>query len=73
MDEPVKETDRSVPWRATHCHRKGGRYRVLAEGLLEVDRTDVVIYDDAQGQVWVRPATEFWDGRFTAIRDEFSG
>ncbi len=59
--------DETTRWRATHRHRKGGLYRVLSEGLLETDGTDVVIYDDVQGQVWVRPATEFWDGRFTAI------
>ncbi len=67
MDEQTKILHRSDAWCATHRHKKGGLYRVIAEGLLETDRSDVVIYDDAQGQVWVRPAAEFWDGRFTAV------
>ncbi len=67
MAETYGLPDRRDQWRATHQHKKGGLYRVIAEGLVEADRSDVVIYDDAQGQVWVRPAAEFWDGRFTAI------
>jgi hypothetical protein len=69
MDEGAKGSHQSNAWRATHLHKKGGFYRVIAEGLLEADRSDVVIYDDAQGQVWVRPAAEFWDGRFTAVEN----
>ncbi len=40
---------------------------MLSEGILEADRSAVVIYDDADGTVWVRASSEFWDGRFTAI------
>lgn len=54
-------------WTPTHRHRKGGLYRVVSEGILEADRSPVVIYDDADGTVWVRASSEFWDGRFTAI------
>lgn len=54
-------------WAPTHRHRKGGLYRVLCRGILEADRSDVVIYDDADGQVWVRPVDEFEDGRFVKI------
>lgn len=54
-------------WAPTHQHRKGGLYRVLAEGILETDRSAVVIYDDADGTVWVRPAAEFDDGRFAPL------
>ena len=56
-------------WRPTHRHKKGGLYRVIAEGLNEADRLPVVVYDDAHGQVWVRSAQEFWDGRFTIVSD----
>ncbi len=59
--------DRAARWMPTHQHRKGGLYRVLSEGILEADRSPVVIYDDADGTVWVRASNEFWDGRFTAI------
>ncbi|MBW4708203.1 hypothetical protein KX928_10445 [Roseobacter sp. YSTF-M11] len=55
---------RAPDWAATHRHRKGGLYRVLARGILESDRSDVVIYDDPDGTVWVRCAREFEDGRF---------
>ncbi len=54
-------------WQATHRHRKGGLYRVIARGEFEADLKPCVIYDDAAGRVWVRPATEFDDGRFVAL------
>lgn len=54
-------------WQPTHRHRKGGLYRVLHEGVWEPDRSAVVIYDDADGQVWVRPRAEFDDGRFSPL------
>ncbi len=56
-----------VAWQATHRHRKGGLYRVLSEGVWEPDRSAVVIYDDAEGKVWVRPRQEFEDGRFEQV------
>ena len=57
----------AAPWVATHRHKKGGLYRVVAACVLEADRSDAVIYDDAEGTIWVRAAAEFWDGRFTPI------
>lgn len=54
-------------WSATHKHAKGGLYRVVAEGLNEKDRLPVVIYDDVDEQVWVRPSSEFGDGRFAPL------
>ena len=54
-------------WTPTHRHRKGGLYRLVAHGILESDRSDVVIYDDAEGTTWVRPAAEFYDGRFSLL------
>lgn len=54
-------------WRPTHQHRKGGEYRVLGHGVLESDRSDVVIYDDRSGTIWVRSKAEFYDGRFSAM------
>lgn len=61
---PQQPTD----WNATHRHRKGGLYRHRTDGVLEADMSDVVIYDDAEGRVWVRPKSEFDDGRFTLIK-----
>ena len=57
----------NAAWQATHQHRKGGLYRVTGTALLEADRSDVVIYDDAEGNVWVRNAAEFHDGRFRPL------
>jgi hypothetical protein len=54
-------------WTPTHRHRKGGLYRILAEGVWEPDRSPVVVYDDAAGTVWVRPKDEFEDGRFEVL------
>ena len=54
-------------WQATHQHKKGGYYRLIAYGTNEADRTPVAIYDDAVGTIWVRAAAEFDDGRFTPL------
>ena len=54
-------------WQPTHRHRKGGLYRVVGKATLEADRSDAVIYDDADGVTWVRSAAEFYDGRFTPL------
>lgn len=60
-----------VPWKATHTHLKtGGKYRVLLMGTIEADMTPAVIYDNAEGVVWVRPETEFFDGRFEPVLPE---
>ena len=63
----------SLPWRATHRHRKGGEYRVIGFGTLEADRSEAVIYDDCHGQIWIRARNEFYDGRFVAIHDNIEG
>ncbi|WP_299916055.1 DUF1653 domain-containing protein [uncultured Roseobacter sp.] len=57
-------------WVPTHRHRKGGLYRVVGHGILEADRTQAVIYDDAEGTVWIRSAAEFADGRFESLGPE---
>lgn len=57
----------SPDWQPTHRHKKGGLYRVLGDAIWEPDRTPAVIYDDAEGTVWVRPKAEFDDGRFTKL------
>ncbi len=50
-------------------HRKGGEYRVLLLlGTQEATLEPVVIYASTENsRVWVRPVTEFLDGRFTFI------
>ncbi|HVL14155.1 MAG TPA: DUF1653 domain-containing protein [Gemmata sp.] len=58
-------------------HRKGGVYRVLVNAVREHDLVPVVVYreefprglssDRRLAMVWVRPLTEFTDGRFTMV------
>jgi hypothetical protein len=43
----------------THEHWKGGLYRVIARGRQETDLSDVVVYEGAAGDVWVRRAEDF--------------
>lgn len=51
-------------------HRKGGTYRVIAQGRIEADLTPATIYESlSDGSIWVRPTAEFQDGRFTALEN----
>jgi hypothetical protein len=55
-------------WVATHRHSKGGLYRVITAAILEADvKTMMTVYDDEGGRVWVRPSSDFHDGRFVPI------
>jgi hypothetical protein len=47
-------------------HKKtGGVYNVNMLAIQESDLAPVVVYSDATtGQIWTRPAAEFFDGRF---------
>lgn len=53
--------------------KRGTTYNILTEGTMQhsnpmVDFTDVVVYQDINsGRVWVRPKSEFYDGRFEKI------
>jgi hypothetical protein len=67
----TREAVGGLSWAPTHVHRKsGGRYRVLRRGAIERDLTPCVVYEGADGRVWVRPAAEFDDGRFLPIGGE---
>lgn len=62
-----RQSPPSSRWVPTHVHKKGGKYRYLYTGILEADRSAVVIYDDRDGLVWVRACQEFHDGRFKPV------
>ena len=54
-------------------HKKtGGLYTVLyGQATLEADLSDVVVYRAlSDGRIWVRPASEFFDGRFEMVEVE---
>ena len=46
--------------------KTGGEYMVTAHGLIESNLHPAVIYRPMLGEPvsWIRPATEFFDGRF---------
>jgi hypothetical protein len=62
-----RRVTRTQDWQATHRYHKGALYRLIGPAVLETDRSNVVIYDDADGAVWVRPVEEFNDGRFSPL------
>lgn len=63
--EPYRET---VTVGSKWLHLKSKHtYEVIAVGCLESSLTTVVVYKGSEGLVWVRPITEFLDGRFVAI------
>lgn len=58
-------------WKATHQHKKGGLYRVICDSVMSSEDLSLhVVYDDASGKVWLRPKSEFEDGRFIEIKKE---
>lgn len=62
-----KEQDEA--FRPTHLHKKGRYYQVIGEGIIEESCTPAVIYKNDAGMTWIRPAKEFYDGRFTPIEE----
>jgi len=69
MRQAGKEYDAFVSKenKPSHFHKKSGKeYKLLIEGKLESTSIPVVVYQDAVGDVWVRPKTE-WDSNFSAL------
>lgn len=51
-----------------YLHKNGNLYEILSIGLLEVSLESMVTYRDIEtGIIWVRPAKEFFDGRFEEV------
>jgi len=45
--------------------KTGGLYMVLVrDAIIEADMTEAVVYRGIDLKTWVRPAVEFFDGRF---------
>lgn len=54
------------PTPVLYRHKKGGLYRFISEGTDSETLAEVVIYQSVTTQeVWVRPKSMFYDGRFT--------
>lgn len=61
----MDEEKRGPLWRHV---KTGGHYREIARGRIESTLEPVVIYRSLiTGKVWVRPETEFDDGRFVQV------
>lgn len=70
--------------RLSHAHaaaervqhiKRGSSYTVVGRGKVQTDTpladyAEVVVYRGDDGQVWVRPVSEFEDGRFTVLTQE---
>ena len=42
-------------------HYKGGLYELVCEATLESDHTPMIVYRAANGTVWIRPKTVFFE------------
>lgn len=52
--------------------KRGTTYTIVGTARVQttepmVDYTSVIVYKDESGNLWVRPKTEFFDGRFKEI------
>jgi len=65
----------SIAWVPTHQHLKTLRlYRVvIGHAHIEATMEAAVVYDNAAGLTFVRPASEFYDGRFLLMNGGASG
>jgi len=65
----VAATRTAAPINSHWRHKnRGSRYWVQAVGIREEDGEPLVIYRDSKvGTCWVRPASEFLDGRFERV------
>lgn len=47
--------------------KTGGIYSLMMIATREEDLAPVAVYQDANGMIWVRPAKDFFDGRFEVV------
>lgn len=54
-----------LEFKPTHVHMKTcGHYELIGTAIREVDGVEMAVYRNADNVWWVRPASEFFDGRF---------
>jgi hypothetical protein len=56
---PRIATPDESPWQPTHRHYKGGLYRELHRALHSETEEALVVYQSADGRIWVRSAAMF--------------
>jgi hypothetical protein len=61
----------SIKNRRYFLHQKsGGKYELLMIAVMEADLTRACVYQSIDnGSLWVRPESEFFDGRFKELVD----
>ena len=68
-----KPTDQGQVKKETWKHvKRGSVYTEIGRGKIQTDTPlqdydEVVVYQDSEESIWVRPVSEFEDGRFVAI------
>ena len=68
----VPEINEDAKWKPTHRHLKtGSLYRVVCEARIEATLDHVIVYESHYGDVWTRPKTEFYDGRFERLPGDY--
>ena len=69
LEENARRLFTQASPREEYVHiRSGGRYVLLGHGEIEATNTPCVIYQSlANGKTWVRPSSEFFDGRFRPV------
>lgn len=61
----VRDSSSQDKYPGVWVHRKGGRYRIVDFAVSEMTMQPVVIYESLDHFLkWVRPCSEFFDGRF---------
>lgn len=50
-----------------HHLKSGNDYKVISTGIIKATLEPAVIYQGADGIIWIRPVSEFTDGRFICI------
>jgi hypothetical protein len=48
-------------------HRNGGTYKIVGRCTIEATLEDCYAYRCEGGRLWIRPAKEMEDGRFTLV------
>lgn len=64
----LEAAKRTAPEGSVWRHRNGDLYIVVNHGFVETDVYPCIVYRlDGHSTCWVRPASEFLDGRFTRV------
>ena len=73
MLDKLEELQSSSITLPAYEHRKTGRlYAKCCEARLENDLTPVIVYRGEDGEYWVRPKSEFEDGRFKELDEKIT-